>query len=125
LQEKYGIAIKSKLQIKNIILLIGKDREIIILPQNLNKSESCVEFFVILKHFFNKININCRVFGLFFDINLNLIRKKIKEDFLKNFSEINLISLLNDSNLETYYQNNYEGEEILGIEIRFNSEFIN
>lgn len=80
-----------------------------------------LEFFSTINFFKKKKDLGSFTsFGLFLDLSLNLRRKKIKNDFFEDFREINLISLLEHTDTEAYYQNNYTCFELLGIEFRFN-----
>jgi hypothetical protein len=77
-------------------------------------------FFVILNHFFKKKKKN--IFGLFFDKNFLLFRKVLQKEFIDNFCEENLLSLLEADNMETYYEYKKEAIQTLGIEIRFTKD---
>jgi len=58
-------------------------------------------------------------FGLFLNPHLNLIRKKLKTNFLNQFQHENLISLLEGDNAEAYYINTNPTLQLLGVELRF------
>jgi len=113
----YGIKIRERIEIKDISIIVG-DKAIIILPKNLKESLNFLEFYIIVKHYW-KLEFTEKSFGIFLDIELNIRRQKIKEDFIENLDESGLIYLIEQRNEESYYVKEMVSEEFVGLDIRF------
>lgn len=68
-----------------------------------------------------KIEINS-TFGLFNNFIADLVRKKTKDSFMHNLNHNNIIYLLEGDNIEAYYENKNETNNLLGLEIRLKNE---
>lgn len=68
-----------------------------------------------------KIEINS-TFGLFNNFIADLVRKKTKDSFMRNLNHNNIIYLLEGDNIEAYYENKNETNNLLGLEIRLKNE---
>ena len=90
----------------------------IILIKKLDKFEDYLSFYGCLTFFKSKELKIETAFGIFLGINLELIRKKIKNNFLNELKTDNILFLLESANREAYYENQRETESIIGIEIR-------
>src|SRR5574343_1258363 len=113
----YGLKISDRIQIKEVLLLVG-EKSIVFLPKNLNVGFNYLEFFLILKRFFNKKEKKKSIFGIFLNENLRVERQKLKIGFSEAFGEEKLIELLSHQNEEAYYTKNTDFKEFLGLEIR-------
>lgn len=117
----YGTKIHEYIKIKNIQVMYGKKEVIIVFFETL-KTADIIEYYAVLNYYFKKREkIECG-FGLLLNNSMKVIRKKIKNELIRNFSEENLISLFSGTSEEAFYSPKPDLDFILGIEIRFEKE---
>lgn len=108
------------MSIYNVNLLIG-EKTVTIVPDLKNNNDH-LNFYAILKYFFNLEGKIESVFGVFLDKILCVIKKKTRKEFYNNFSHETMLSILEGENIEAYYTEKNNLEKLIGIEIRFNDE---
>ena len=77
--------------------------------------------FIALEHLVKKTEPR-ETFGILLLPNLIIIKKKIKNDLIKNISKENLTAILTVSNPKAYYNNEESFEEVIGVEMRYERE---
>lgn len=117
-----GIEIRHEIRWNDQLILFGTN-EIIILYKLDYHQNSLITFVGTILYFFhiNEHKSIKDIFGIFFDIELNTIRVKFREEFLKDFNSTwgDIFSLITSNNKITYYSKREDQMEFSGIEIRF------
>jgi hypothetical protein len=82
-----------------------------------------LNIFVTLKYLFSKTSPK-EAFGILILPNLIIIKKKIKNNIIEDFTKENFTAILTPANPEAYYNNTENFEEIVGIELQYEEQSI-
>lgn len=117
----FGITVILSVSLKNLKVLYGED-SIVVLSKRFSTLEDYIDFFGCLTHT-HKLFKNLKdTYGIFLGSTSDVIRRKLKTDFLKNLNEKNILFLFESANEDAYYTYKVETNEFLGIELRGNLE---
>jgi hypothetical protein len=115
----FGLKVYARLNINNIKILYN-EKAIVLIGKNLEEKNNYIDFYLCLVYLTEKdIKIE-NAFGIFTDLGIDMIRRKIKKNFIENIHDASALNLLESNNREAYYTEKENTEELMGIQIEAN-----
>ena len=104
-------------------ILIG-EKSLIILSKDISNPSNYIEFYAGISYFLKQNLKFSSIFGLFLDPYSDLLRKKLRMEFITELNHTNFISLLEGNNLEAYYSYTTKSNDLLGIELALDEKLM-